>query len=54
MSFSSAGLCLDSEGTETLASCKITREVRADFETWYHFLSEYNGHSFFLLNAVHR
>ena len=32
---------------------KITKEVRADFETWYHFLSEYNGRSFFLLDAVH-
>ena len=32
---------------------KITKEVRADFETWYHFFSEYNGRSFFLLDAVH-
>ena len=29
---------------------KITKEVRADFETWYYFLSEYNGR---LLDAVH-
>ena len=26
---------------------KITKEVRADLETWYQFLSEYNGRSFF-------
>ena len=26
---------------------KITKEVRADFETWYHFLSEYNDVYFF-------
>ena len=32
---------------------KITKEVRADLETWYQFLSEYNGRSFFLLDAVH-
>ena len=27
--------------------------MRADLETWYQFLSEYNGRSFFLLDAVH-
>ena len=32
---------------------KITKEVRADFETWYHCLSEYNGRTSFLLDAVH-
>ena len=32
---------------------KITREVRSDFQTWYDFLSEYNGRSFFLLDEVH-
>ena len=32
---------------------KITKDVRADFEKWYHFLSENNGRSFFLLDAVH-
>ena len=32
---------------------KITKEVRADFEMWYYFLSEYIGRSFFLLDAIH-
>ena len=32
---------------------KITKEVRADLETWYQFFSKYNGRSFFLLDAVH-
>ena len=32
---------------------KITRQVRSDFQTWYDFLSEYSGRSFFLLDAVH-
>ena len=30
---------------------KITKEVRADFETWYHFLSEYNGSLFFSIGC---
>ena len=32
---------------------KMTKEVKADFQTWFHFLSEYNGRSFYLLDAVY-
>ena len=32
---------------------KMTKEVKADFRTLIHFLSEYNGRSFFLLDSVY-
>ena len=31
----------------------MTKEVKAVFRTWLHFLSEYNRQSFFLLDSVH-